>query len=647
MAGALLAGCLLVARLGWFQLQLHDDLQYDYLVGGGGSLLDTTRGAVYTADGVLLARDVAVFDLSIRYQCIEDDPEVAPDQWTEARRKRAEKREKRRLRGKKPEEAAERPDWKTQAGALTGLPVAELKARADEVLRKVELTWQQVNERTHGRIKHLRLVEQEGFHPIAENISREVALLVQAHPERFRDVAVTTRSQRVYRNGTLAPHVVGRRARISPQNWRRIRQRRQSWDASMPVSSIGRRYLPDDGLGVSGVERSCERLLRGRRGYRERQVLFHTLRLERRSVSSPPEPGCDVYLTLRSDFQQAANNALQWATTQPNLAFRKGALVVMDVRTGAILAAATWPSYNLETFDEDYERLLAADEGRPVQERGTPLLFRPTQAALPTGSVYKVITAIAALASGKITPHTAFTCSQSQVFRGRRFHCTGSHGVVELLAAIERSCNVYFYNVAVRCSARDLAEWGHKFGMGVPTGVDIAERSGQVLEPRSLFERLNLAIGQGTMLCTPLQVTRACAAIANGGVLVQPHFLDRAVDADGGITERCRPEGVRIDLAPETLRVVREGMRRVVHAKKGTGRHANLKPFNAAGKTGTAELGAGRPNHCWFAGFAPFDNPKIAFAVVSEWNPGHGGSHAAPIVAKALADIWPQVEQMP
>jgi penicillin-binding protein 2 len=135
------------------------------------------------------------------------------------------------------------------------------------------------------------------------------------------------------------------------------------------------------------------------------------------------------------------------------------------------------------------------------------------------------------------------------------------------------------------------------------------------------------------------------AAVANGGRLYAPHFFDHARDAEGEVVESYESQWRDVGASDATLRTVREGMRRAVET--GTARRAGLDPFRAAGKTGTAELGSGQPNHAWFAGFAPFDDPQVAFAVVSERNPGHGGSHAAPIVAMALEAIWPAVEAMP
>jgi len=599
----LAAGCVLIARLGQMQIAWHGDEAASYRSGvAGNRLLDAPRGTICTSEGVVLARDVPAFDLSIHYRRLREDT------------------------------------WQEAVSRLSGVSVEELNRRAAEITERVERIWRAVRQRSE--LPDLRIVEQEQFHAIVEDIPPEVAVRVRTMAAEFPDLKVTHRIRRAYFNGSLAPHVVGRCRTMWPERLRQLMAEGRVWTAAMPVSEIGDRYCRDDRVGESGIERSYEDVLCGRRGYVEHYLLFHPLSVERRAATVFPQPGHDVYLTLREPFQRAANDALEWAARNPELSFTKGALVIMDARSGAVLAAATYPSYNLETFQEDFESLLS--------DPRKPLLFRPTRAALPTGSIYKVMTAVAALEEGKITPSTTFHCAGGVRFRRRWFHCTGTHGAVGLVRAIEVSCNAYFFQTAALLDGAAMARWGRAFGLGVPTGADLPfETVGQVPEPRSLFGRLNLAIGQGEMLCTPLQVARMCAAVANGGTLVQPHFVDRVVDADGNVVRWVDPQIRTIGVRAETLRLVREGMHNVVVGPRGTARRAGLARFDAAGKTGTAELGPGRPNHAWFAGFAPFEDPKIAFAVVSERCPGHGGSHAAPIMARALEAVWAEVERMP
>ena len=599
----LAVGGLVIARLAQMQVFCRSGLAQYYGAGvPPGRLMQTTRGTICTSDGKVLARDVPVFNLCVRYERLAED------------------------------------DWRPWVCELCGVSAEELAQTCEQIVERVERIASRVIAASEGRYDSVQ--EQRWYHPVVEDIPPEVAALVCTTPDIVPPgLTAEICGKRVYPDGALAPHIVGRCARLSAEVWRELQDAGKIWTTSMPVSEIGKLYRQDDSIGISGMERASESTLRGRRGYEETTLVFHTLRLERRSSSGLPEPGLEVHLTLRADFQRAVNESLAWAAAQPHLAFKSGALVLLDVRDGAVLAAGTWPTYSLETFREDFAQI----RENPL----SPLLFRPTQAALPTGSVYKLATAIAALEEGGIDPGTTFHCAGQETFAGRRFHCTSrlGHGAMTLIPAIEKSCNVYFYNAGLRAGGPALAQWGKTLGLGVPTGIDLPfERSGQNPEPRSVHGTVNLSIGQGPLLCTPVQVARMCAVIANGGRLVRPHFLDYAVTADGGLVLPPREDAPRIPASEETLRLVREGMRKVV--RSGTARRTGLERFDAAGKTGTAEVTDGI-NHAWFAGFAPFAGPKIAFAVVSERSPGQGGSHAAPIVDHVLENIWPLVEAMP
>ncbi len=270
----------------------------------------------------------------------------------------------------------------------------------------------------------------------------------------------------------------------------------------------------------------------------------------------------------------------------------------------------------------------------------SPLLYRPAQAAVPPGSVFKLVTAVAGLETGSITSTTSFTCKGYRIYRGRRFNCTSKwgHGRVELVEAIRDSCNVYFFQVGRKVGGEKLAAWGRRFGLGRPTGIRLPNRrSGHVPEPGSLFGDLNLAIGQGNILVTPLQVARMVSGIATGGRVPELHFFRQARTLDGGVVFRYREEVRSIPVSPDVLRKVREGMRKVV--RNGTAEGSGLDRFSAAGKTGTASITVDL-NHAWFAGYAPFDQPRVAFAVLNERTPGHGGSHAAPIAAHFLEATW-------
>ena len=614
LVGALvLITAVLLVRLAQIQVGWHDRFKReDYTRAAGSRLVDTVRGGIYTRFGTPLAVQSPSFDLAVYYGKLADG------------------------------------GWTAPVSLLCGIPADQLTAQAQRIVRQVERVESRVRERL-GR-DDVRVAERYEYHRVVEDVPPEVAAAFRTEPDRFPSASVGRRricavkvaesTRRWYAHGDLAPHVVGAMSAVSQDTWDALVRRDAAWTMGEPFSEIGARYRMDDRIGISGVEKAFEGLLRGKRGYVLNHLVFGVLQIRKESTAVPPEPGCDVYLTIREDFQAAANAALERAAGDPALDFRSGALVILDARDGSVLAAATYPSYDLSTYRQGFDRL--------ATDPRSPLLFRPLQAALPPGSAYKIVTAVAGLEEGAITPDTAFSCSGSQVFYGRVFRCTSTagHGALSLEPAIEHSCNVYFYNVGDRLGGPALARWGRLFGLGMPTGVDLPyERPGQVPDPRSPREAVNLAIGQGRLLCSPLQVANMAAVVANGGRLYRPHFFDYARNADGDVVERYEPQFTQVPIRQSTLDVLRRGLRLVVES--GTAASTGLGRFRVAGKTGTAELGIAGVNHAWFVGYAPYDDPKIAFAVVNERTSGHGGSHAAPIMAFALEPIWDAVERMP
>ncbi len=601
----LLGGTVVVLRLAQVQVLWSDMFRREaYTRAGGDRIVDTVRGGVYTRWGTPLARQSASFALGVLYDRLAED------------------------------------GWRSQLSVLCGVPPDQLATAADEVIRRVERIQSAVQQRSgfDPGENYIRVVEQTIYHRVVPDVSPEIAAAVRCEPERFPGVRVMERAQREHPNPELAPHVVGLLQPLSAEQWDRFAEEGRAWTMSDPVADVARRYTMDDRAGASGIEKEYEELLRGRRGHVQNRLVFNVLSVQKESRQEPPNPGCDIYLTLREDFQRAAQQALERAASEEALDFHQGALVMVRVNTGAVLAAATWPSYDLNSYREDFPQL--------IEDPRHPLVFRPLQAALPTGSVYKVITALAALEKGAITAATTFYCTGRQYFGNRAFHCTGYHRHISLVPAIEKSCNIFFYNAARLAGGKALTQWGRNLGLGTDTGVDWPyERSGQVPQAHALHQVLNLSIGQGRLEATPLQVAVAMAAIANGGCVYTPHFLDHAVDGSGVVVKRYEPQCRDAHIHGDMLGPVRRGMRDAVST--GTASGVGLEPFSVAGKTGTAELGDSGLNHAWFAGYAPYEDPKIAFAVVNERvEGGHGGSHAAPIVAYCLEPIWSEVQAL-
>ncbi len=308
-------GLILIGRLAQIQLLWSDDLEpRDYSSSEGYRLLETTRGTIYTADGVPLARDEVAYDISVHYSRLKED------------------------------------DWRRRLSRLADIPPSTLNRRARRIRERVQGVLEWVRERSEKHIE--KVAEQERHHPVIEDVSLEVAAYVRTHQEQFPGMKVTPRAVRRYPHGSLAPHVVGHLSSMNPDQWDRLKKQGRIWEPSMPERAVGSRYLQEDRIGVTGVERTFESLLRGKRGYVERRHIFRTLEIDVQTSTTPPEPGSDIYLTLRSELQRAANEALAWAVTQEELEFDPGALVVLYIRDGAVLAAPTYPRFVLSTSRE-------------------------------------------------------------------------------------------------------------------------------------------------------------------------------------------------------------------------------------------------------------------------------------------------------
>ncbi|MBI4567190.1 MAG: hypothetical protein HY719_02210 [Planctomycetes bacterium] len=406
---------------------------------------------------------------------------------------------------------------------------------------------------------------------------------------------------------------------------------------------------------IGGVENACDTVLRGRWGGAlvvrdaRNRVVEEVGRVD--AIA-----GGDVTLTIDARLQQAALAALGDA---------RGAAVMLDARTGEVLCLVSAPSYDPNRLLGGRDASVSADI---FQNPRAPLHNRALKGKYPPGSAFKVITAVAGLEEGVIEPDATVECTYLYDLRpggagsGRRTLPCGHHHEqipgyrdVNVTRALEVSCNVFFYTVATRLGGERLEKWAGAFGVGEPTGIDLPGEyrgkrpAGAVYPPDHVNGELALyGIGQHTVATTPLQLARVMAAVANGGTLVSP----RVIASGAGDPRREEPgsgaEGGgsrRLPVRESTWRAVREGLRQVVFGPEGTARRAGLAALRAAGKTGTAEVevaadggGVRKTNHAWFAGYAPWDAPRVAFALVVEDTPLSGGADAAPRVEALLAE---------
>lgn len=515
------------------------------------------------------------------------------------------------------------------------------------------------------------IAEEESSHAMTSNVTADTKSEIEAHPERYPGVRVVTLRRRTYPQGELAAHVIGTRTPLSPQEASARREQRSSGDARS-VQSYDERA--GDWVGRSGLELQYDAHVRGQRGER-RLVKNRRGEVVTSEVVREPQHGRDLVLTLDAEVQRRAEQLLDEALANVTLAGttdgeshldaareascpQGGCLVALDVHTGAILAAAAAPRFDLNL-------LVASDASGwhdVLADPRKPLFSRVTQMALAPGSVFKIVTAVAALESGKLRAETPIYC-QGYLDRPDQHRCLTyrhfqvGHGEMRLADALCRSCNVYFFTAARRMGPQTLADWAGRFGIGQATGVDLPSESvGRLPAPTDSSDTnaeqrrrwhpgdtLGLAIGQSELLVTPLQMARAMAAVANEGLLVKPHFASASGPAmltDGPAFRPVisHPDAEPIaGLHPETLAHVREGLVRVVHDVHGTGfKTVKLENVTIAGKTGTAETNGA--DHAWFAGYVPAERPRVAFVVVLEHG-GSGGKAAGPVARKFVSSL--------
>lgn len=473
---------------------------------------------------------------------------------------------------------------------------------------------------------------------LKEDIDWKTLVYIENNHYDLPGVRIEILPSRDYLYGDLASHLIGYLGEISPEEL----EKRKSEG-----------FESGDQVGKMGVEKLYEKVLRGEKGRNYLEVDVHGFEQQQIKIHEPL-PGNDLQLTIDVELQQIAEQAL---------AGKAGAVVAMEVNTGKVLAIVSSPALHLEEF---IGGISAKDWNRMLNDPLKPLINKTVQGQYPPGSTYKLITALAGLAEGVITPDTTFYCSGSIFFGNRRYGCwkKGGHGTVSLHRAIQESCDVYFYSVGQRLGVDNLARYAQRFGLGKESGIDLEhEKPGLIptsdwkrkkyKEPWQEGETLSIAIGQGFDLTTPLQVCLMTSAIVNGGTLYKPQIIEAIRDLDGTTIKKFAPVVVASNLAKrEQLELVKSGMVAVVNDPHGTGKNARLKNITVGGKTGTSQVirlaqfkdvpDEAIPykyrDHAWFTSFAPAEKPEIAVTVLVE-HAGGGGANAAP-VAKIVLESY-------
>ncbi|MBC7349587.1 MAG: penicillin-binding protein 2 [Candidatus Aminicenantes bacterium] len=461
------------------------------------------------------------------------------------------------------------------------------------------------------------------FEPIVikDNLKLEEVSIIEARKDEFPEIKLEVEPKRFYPFGQTGAHLIGYLQEVSVDELRT--QPEKQWRAGEMV-------------GKSGLEKQYNDQLAGRDG--KIQEIVDSLGRPRAEISrTEPQPGHNLELTIDFDLQRKAEALLQG---------REGAIVVLDPRSGDCLVWASSPSYDPNRFINRFsaEEWLAIinDPGKPLENRVIRGLYSP-------GSTFKIVMALAALNEGVITENSTFFCSGSIKIYNKEFACwfKPGHGQLNLPEAIKNSCNVYFYQLGRRLDIDTIAAYARMMGLGQKTEIDLpGEKEGLV--PSTDWKRkflrqawfpgetISVAIGQGPLLVTPLQMAYLTSLVANRGKKIRPHL----------VKSREEPPAVsRIDLPESIIEKVVEGMWRSVN-NQGTGQGAYQPGFDVCGKTGSTQLisretaerlsqtgGELKKTHSWFTGFAPRHNPEVVVTVLVEFG-GMGGETAAPIAGK-------------
>ena len=532
----------------------------------------------------------------------------------------------------------------------------EQEATAEEAFNKFKSKYQITNDNVEDirKIISIRyLISTTGYSAtksitIAEDVNDVVVAQINERNSEFPGVSIDTKSVRTYNNGTLAAHVIGYTRTISDDEYK---ERKDT-------------YEMDDIIGKTGIEAVFEEYLKGTSGEKQVEMSVDGT-ITGEYTTKDAIAGSDVVLTIDANLQKVTEEALANCVEKiksggfaETYDARGGSAVVMDVNTGDVLAMASYPSYEPQWFVGKLE----TDKWNYMNDSKThPLLNKAIQGTYEPGSIFKMITAIAGLESGTITPKEKI--NDTGVYRkyGLEMKCWyytsyhRGHGYVNVTQALQHSCNYFFYETGDRTGIDAIAKYALHFGLGKKTGIELpSEQTGTLAQREDGWgpgDTLNASIGQGDNSFTPVQIAKYISSIANGGTVVQPTIVKTILNADG--TEVPKEEidnfvnqklgidntddGIQIN--PENIQIAREGMRMATSEAGGTA-YSRFKDFKVevAGKTGSAEAGVDENQkdivNAWFVCFAPYENPEVAVVVLIE-NGGHG-NYAAEVARDVL-----------
>jgi len=476
-----------------------------------------------------------------------------------------------------------------------------------------------------------RLEATKGLPPsfpvkIKSDISMDDVAKIEANRVYLPGVNIQIEPKRFYHYGKMFAHMIGYVSEISDDELKKKEYKD---------------YSPGDYIGKYGLEKAYEAYLRGMDG--EKRVEVDSRGREVRTLEQKdPIPGNSIYLNVDLDIQAVIDKALE---------NRRGGCIVVDPKTGGVIALVSRPAFDPNKFasgitKQDWQAI-ALDKTHPLQNR-------VIQGRYPPGSTFKIVSALKGLESGIINERTIFSCRGGFPYGGRVFRCwkKGGHGSVNIHRAIVESCDVFFYNLGLKLGVDRIHEMSDIIGLGRVTGIDLpSEKDGLVPstewkkktygQPWFEGETVSVSIGQGAVWLTPAQLVQLASFVANEGINYKPHIVNRIVSPEGKVIKTFEPViNANVKLKKDTIRLVKEGMKGVVNEGSGTAYGSRLENVSMSGKTGTAqsvgEKGRNLGDHAWFIAYAPSDNPSVAISVLVEYG-GHGSSAAAP-VAKMVTD---------
>ena len=518
-------------------------------------------------------------------------------------------------------------------------------ATADDVMEKLvedydladfSLYWQRVLSGIHYEMQLQAFSNVNNF-VMAENVSEATVATIKENSLSLPGVEIVETSTRSYEQGTVLPHVLGRVGKITAEKWKVTDENGQ---VTYPLKEKG--YNMNDIIGISGLESAYEDELRGKDGVEtitrnSDGVIVNT------ALTTVPEPGHTVQLTIDSEFQKAVDQALaknvEWIknTYADSKQANAGAVVVIDVKTGGVLAASNYPSFDQNLYAAQYSEY-SADENMPLFNRALQGLYTP-------GSTYKPSVAVAGLDTGLLNRNSTVNCTHIYTYyKDYRPRCAQhghGNGPIDVVNAIKWSCNIFFYDVGRRLTSDVYDAYAYKLGLGQRTGVEVSEALGHLTtkSDSNYTESLDIqaAIGQGNTAVTPIQLATYAATLANRGTRYRTHFVKAILDSNTGKTlQETQPEVMDVvEDKGETFDLVREGMKGVAQTIPALAGY----PYTIACKTGSPQRSEGyyvgstykHYTNAAMIAYGPAEDPEIAIGIVVEY--GGAGARTGQLVA--------------